>query len=91
MHDTLSGRGDELAAMGLDNLTLEGPLVYSREGGYCPNYDDARGVCRALVFAQEIQRRRLISAAPSGAARKKGARQPSSASRHNSTMPMPGR
>ena len=66
MHDTLSGRADELgrladlirtslsladsaippinaqldelAAMGLDNLELEGPLVYSRAAGHpsCP-------------------------------------------------------
>jgi len=77
MHDTLSGRAeelgrltdlirtslsladssipaineqlDELAAMGLDNLELEGPLVYSRAAGCSPNFDDARVVFAATL------------------------------------------
>ncbi len=77
MHDTLSGRAeelgrltdlirtsllladssipaineqlDELAAMGLDNLELEGPLVYSRAAGHCPDFDDARVVYAAAL------------------------------------------
>jgi hypothetical protein len=40
---------DELAAMGLDNLELEGPLVYSRAAGYCPDFDDARVVYAAAL------------------------------------------
>ena len=77
MHDTLSGRAeelgrltdlirtslsladssipgineqlDELAAMGLDNLELEGPLVYSRAAGCSPNFDDARVIFAATL------------------------------------------
>jgi hypothetical protein len=77
MHDTLSGRAeelgrltdlirtslsladssipaineqlDELAAMGLDNLELEGPLVYSRTAGCSPNFDDARVIFAATL------------------------------------------
>jgi hypothetical protein len=77
MHDTLSGRAeelahltdlirtslsladsaippinaqlDELAVMGLDNLELEGPLVYSRTAGYSPDFDDARIVYAAAL------------------------------------------
>lgn len=33
---------DELAAMGIDNLELEGPLVYSRSASNSPAFDDAR-------------------------------------------------
>jgi hypothetical protein len=40
---------DELATMGLDNLELEGPLVYSRSAGYCPDFDDARVVYAATL------------------------------------------
>ena len=78
MHDTLSGRAeelarltdlirtslsladsaippinvqlDELAAMGLDNLELEGPLVYSRTAGFSPAFDDARVVYAAALI-----------------------------------------
>jgi hypothetical protein len=78
MHDTLSGRAeelahltdlirtslsladsaippinaqlDELATMGLDNLELDGPLVYSRTAGYCPDFDDARVVYAAALL-----------------------------------------
>ena len=35
---------DELAAMGLDNLELDGPLVYSRAAGSSPASDDVRVV-----------------------------------------------
>jgi len=77
MHDTLSGRAEELAcltdlirtslsladsaippinaqleelaAMGLDNLELEGPLVYSRSASGCPDFDDARVVYAAAL------------------------------------------
>ena len=78
MHDTLSGRAeelgrltdlirtslsladssipainaqlDELAAMGLDNLGLEGPLVYSRAASRSPNFDDTRVVFAATLM-----------------------------------------
>lgn len=40
---------DELAAMGLDNLELEGPLVYSRAAGSSPAFDDARVVYAAAL------------------------------------------
>lgn len=78
MHDTLSGRAeelacltdlirtslsladaaippintqlDDLAAMGLDNLKLEGPLVYSRSAGSSPALDDARVVYAAALI-----------------------------------------
>jgi len=40
---------DALAAMGLDNLELEGPLVYSRTTGYSPDFDDARIVYAAAL------------------------------------------
>jgi hypothetical protein len=41
---------DQLAAMGLDNLELEGPLIYSRAAGYCPDFDDARVVYAAALI-----------------------------------------
>ena len=40
---------DELAAMGLTNLELEGPLVYSRTAGCCPDFDDDRVVYAAAL------------------------------------------
>jgi hypothetical protein len=40
---------DELAAMGLDSLELEGPLVYARPAGYSPAFDDARVVYAAAL------------------------------------------
>ena len=40
---------DELAAMGLDNLELEGPLVYSRAAGSSPAFDDTRVVYAAAL------------------------------------------
>ena len=40
---------DELAAMGLDNLELEGPPVYSRAASCSPNFDDARVVFAATL------------------------------------------
>jgi len=33
---------EELAAMGIDNLELEGPLIYSRSASSCPAFDDDR-------------------------------------------------
>ena len=41
---------DELAAMGLDNLELEGPLVYSRTAGFSPAFDDACVVYAAALI-----------------------------------------
>ena len=41
---------DELATMGLDNLELEGPLVYSRVAGSSPAFDDARVVYAAALI-----------------------------------------
>ena len=40
---------DELAAMGLDNLELEGPVVYSRAASCSPTFDDARVVFAATL------------------------------------------
>ncbi len=40
---------EELATMGLDNLELEGPLVYSRSAVCCPDFDDARVVYAAAL------------------------------------------
>ena len=40
---------DELAAMGLENIEIEGPLVYSRAAGYSPAFDDARVVFAAAI------------------------------------------
>lgn len=40
---------DELAAMGLDNLELEGPLVYARTAGFSPDFDEARVVYAAAL------------------------------------------
>ena len=78
MHDTLSGRAEELAhltdlirtslsladsaippinaqldalaAMGLDHLELEGPLVYSRTASCSPDFDDNRVVYAAALL-----------------------------------------
>ncbi len=41
---------DELAVMGLDNLELEGPLVYTRPAGSSPAFDDARVVYAAALI-----------------------------------------
>jgi hypothetical protein len=46
---TINAQLDELAAMGLDNLELEGPLVYSRAASCSPNFDDARVVFAATL------------------------------------------
>jgi len=46
---TINAQLDELAAMGLDNLELEGPLVYSRAANRSPNFDDARVVFAATL------------------------------------------
>jgi len=46
---TINAQLDELAAMGLDNLELEGPLVYSRAANCSPNFDDARVVFAATL------------------------------------------
>jgi hypothetical protein len=46
---TINAQLDELAAMGLDNLELEGPLVYSRAAGCSPNFDDARVIFAATL------------------------------------------
>lgn len=40
----------ELAAMGLDNLEVEGPLVYSRAACSNPLFDDARVVYAAALI-----------------------------------------
>jgi hypothetical protein len=40
---------EELTAMGLDNLEIEGALVYSRAAGYSPAFDDARVVYAAAL------------------------------------------
>lgn len=39
----------ELAEMGIDNVELEGPLVYSRTVGYAPDFDDTRVVYAAAL------------------------------------------
>ena len=41
---------DELAAMGLENLELEGPLVYSRPASGFPDFDDSRMVYAAAIL-----------------------------------------
>ena len=46
---SINAQLDELAAMGLDNLELEGPLVYSRAAGNSPAFDDARVVYAATL------------------------------------------
>ena len=46
---SINAQLDELAAMGLDNLELEGPVVYSRTAGYSPVFDDTRIVYAAAL------------------------------------------
>ncbi|MFM9197547.1 MAG: hypothetical protein ACKOWG_17770 [Planctomycetia bacterium] len=41
---------EELATMGLENIEIEGPLVYTRVAGYSPAFDDARVVYAAALI-----------------------------------------
>lgn len=45
----INERLSALAEMGMDNMELEGPLVYSRAVGYAPDFDDTRVVYAAAL------------------------------------------